>query len=197
MLVAFLGLLLFSCTACRSTISQKQKDMTDSAYIADLLKTIDSGDLARWSGLRSGLEVEDFKAAGVEIHVQAGHTLGRERYATVQVRGEQPQPLTLFVDGEGKVVLMRLPDALLEQSAEELEEMWGASELRQNVQRDSPFAPSEQWIWAGRGITLYVMNPQQKGGMALSSISLYPPTTAETYLEELGGNETVRFFPQR
>jgi hypothetical protein len=105
----------------------------------------------------------------------------------------QTQPLQVFVDSLGKVVLLRLEDAILTQSAQELAALWGEPEVKKELPSDHQFAPSQLWIFLNRGIALYVLDPQKRGSLSLSAIALFAPDiSSETYFRELDGDERIR-----
>ena len=126
---------------------------------------------------------------------QQGYTLGAQALSLHRFTlPNQTQALQVFADSEGNISLLRLEDAILTQNANDLERLWGPPKAKNILESNSKFAPSMQWIFPDRGITLYVMNPESKGTMSLSAISLYVPTSLEHYRDDLGGNERVYMF---
>jgi hypothetical protein len=78
-------------------------------------------------------------------------------------------------------------------SLEEFVGLFGEPELKRNLVYPEKYAPSTQWIYATKGITLYVLN-KKVSGQQLTCIALYKMTTPSDYLERLGGTETFTYF---
>lgn len=162
--------------------------------LAHGMESIQQGDLSEWQGLPMDLNLPQINAVlGTPVR-QGGYVISSKlctlsRYA---LEG-QSQPLQVFKDESGAILLFRLEDPLLLHSANELVERWGEPDQKRILPNDHPYAPSSQWIFARRGVTLYVMDAAKKEYLSLLAASFYAPTEADLYLRQLGGNERVRF----
>lgn len=186
--------LLIVLGGCRQYHSKHQSVKQENISLKHWLAKIDAGDLANLQGLFTETGLDDIrKAIEPEGQLQP-YALGSEKLQGYSIAfTHQTQPLQVFADSFGKVVLLRLEDAILTQSAKELAELWGEPDVKRELPSDHQFAPSQLWIFPNRGVALYVLDPQKRGSLSLSAIAIFAPgISSETYFRELDGDERIR-----
>lgn len=155
---------------------------------------IDQGHFEQWSGLEgewTKKTVED--ATGSTLNC-IGYSLSGKQLSRCNLPLKlQRRPLQCFADDAGRISLLRLEDARLASSGG-IAEIFGEPETKIVLGYPDIYAPADQWIYAARGITLYVLDEKPGAAMPLSCAAFYKPTTAAEYLEELGGTETRKYF---
>lgn len=178
---------------CNNSIRSSVK--TNDSSLPQWLERIDRGQMADWIGWKPEWKLSDVDAVLERAGAPQGYELGGRALQLVQFSlAHQSMPLQVMADSAGHVVMVRLEDAVLDQSAAALEQHWGVPKAKGNLPSDHLFAPAALWAYPDRGITLYVMNPSTQGAMSLSAISLYPRTSLEHFLHELDGDERVRMW---
>jgi hypothetical protein len=194
-------LLLWACTmviglsGCGHINSKKKAVNEEHKNLPQWLQKIDQGELSDWKGWSNAWRIDDllktWQPKGEAQQQQLGtQTLSRYEFALTQ----QTQPLQVLADSQGQVVRVLLEDAVLKQSANEIQLLWGTPTAKDELPSDHKFAPAQRWAYPQRGITLYVLDAQKHGPLSLSAIALYVPTTLEIYLRDLEGDERVRMW---
>ncbi|HWN70994.1 MAG TPA: hypothetical protein VNM90_25300 [Haliangium sp.] len=156
---------------------------------------IERGAWSEWTGLQGEWPRSALESLGGGLRSCREHELGGKRVQRCELSlSRQPQPLQCFFDETGQVILLRLEDPRSADSWPALARELGVPSQRNALPREHVYAPSAQYIFAARGITLYVVELPETTASILSAVSLYAPTSAETYLHGLGGDETIEFF---
>lgn len=162
--------------------------------INELIEMIDAGCFEQYKAIREGITmeaIENFLGKKFQYirRLLSGKPVNYFELPLVH----QAQPLQCFIDETGTLILLRLEDALMKTSLEVFVGLFGEPELKRNLVYPEKYAPSTQWIYASKGITLYVLN-KKVSDQQLTCIALYEMTTPSDYLERLGGTETVTYF---
>lgn len=108
----------------------------------------------------------------------------------------QTQPLQCFIDkNNGEVVLLRLEDAVIPYSFDNLVQSLGLPEEEFNLEYNNKYAPAKQYIYSSKGITLYILGNIEANKSKLMAVALYQPTSVDVYRNQLGGKERIKLFP--
>lgn len=169
--------------------------MANPADIQTWLDVIERGAWAEWKGLDGTWSRSNLESIGGGLHSYRGHELAGKAVQRCELSlTRQPQPLQCFFDQDGQVILLRLEDPKSADSWPALSKKLGPADQTNLVPREHVRAPSTQYIHAARGLTLYVLELPDAAQSVPMAVSLYAPTSAQTYLHGLGGDETIEFF---
>lgn len=183
---------------CWHPRAKSQSVKTTTQDLQQWLRNIDQGTLADWQGWSPAWQLNDLQQLVQPLQIAQAYQLGSQILQRHQFQlPHQSQPLQVLANAQGEVVLVRLEDAILTQSAQALADQWGKPELKKELPSDHRFAPAQLWVFAARGISLYVMDAQKQGPMSISCIALYVPTTLEDFLTVLEGDERIRMWDER
>jgi hypothetical protein len=177
---------------------KSQSVKTEVQDLQHWLTHIDQGTLADWQGWSPAWQLDDLQQLVQPSHSALPYQLGSQSLLRHWFQlPNQPQPLQVLADTQGEVVLVRLEDAILSQSAQALADQWGKPDLKKELPSDHRFAPAQLWVFAARGISLYVLDAHTQGPRCLSAIALYVPTTSAHFLSTLEGDERIRMWDER
>jgi len=163
--------------------------------IQEQINIVDEGHFARWPGMLHHWTkdlIED--SYDQKIDCTNSFLSGRRSSKCLLRLPHQTQPLQIFIDDSDKIRLLRLEDARPANSLERMIQLLSEPELKRSLTYPDMYSPATQWIYASKGITLYVLDESKGSAMPLSAVSLYEPTTVDHYLTNLGGKEIMRFF---
>lgn len=156
---------------------------------------IERGAWSEWKGLDGAWTRTALESVAGALHSCMGHDLGSKRVQRCALPlARQPQPLQCFFDEVGQVILLRLEDPRSADSWPALSSKLGPPEQKNLLPPEHVYSLSTQYIYAARGITLYVAELTEPSESIISAVSLYAPTSAQTYLHNLGGDETLEYF---
>ncbi len=149
------------------------------------------GDLESWQGLPD--DVNDEQLAGLANRA-AGPGEGRLSGMAVRFRDyEGPLgPLTAWFDDDDRVFLLWADRPPLEPDSAAILDALGEPEKRL-TDRPSRFPGTVQWVWAARGLTAYVSEPERE----IRALALFRPGTLSFYERWLGASEGVPYRPRR
>ncbi|HHG84810.1 MAG TPA: hypothetical protein ENJ82_08665, partial [Bacteroidetes bacterium] len=133
------------------------------------IATIDTGNLQLWKGLNDVWTRQALQELYKEPLSCVGYTIAGVRYQNCSVHlPNQAQALQCFMDESGKCKLLRLEDIELPISANALKEQIGEPVAIRTLPENSIYAPAEQWVYPQKGLTLYVLQPDSIGPLAIS-----------------------------
>ncbi len=186
--------LVIGLSSCSHFHSKQKSVKEENKSLAQALESIDQGALATWDGWSPAWKMADILKVWQPKGEPLPDRLGSQALLSYSFPlTHQSQPLQVLADSLGKVALLRLEDAVLTQSASELEQLWGAPAAKKILPQDHRFAPAQLWVFPQRGISLFVMDAQKRGRLCLSAIALYVPMSLEIYLSDLEGDERIRY----
>ena len=172
--------------------------MSDLNKLKHSITLIDQGKLLEWKGLgkewnRNNLE-KLYKGKTISQDCMLGTAT-----SDIQIPlAHQPHPLTCYLNGQDEVIFIKMEDVKLHDAWADLSETMGQPEKKNtNLPNNHIYSITTEYIYAQKGITLYVVELPPPNKSFVSVVVLYSPTTPQIYTNELGGNATVRFFPLR
>lgn len=169
--------------------------MANPADIRTWLDVIERGAWREWKGLDGTWSRSNLESIGGGLHSCREHELSGKRVQRCELAlSGQPQPLQCFFAEDGRVILLRLEDPKSADAWPALSTALGPRDEKNLVPPEHMRAPSTQYIHAARGITLYVLEVPDATQSIAMAVSLYAPTTAQTYRQALGGDETIEYF---
>jgi hypothetical protein len=166
--------------------------------IKEQIAFIDSGHFERWKSFGSEWTKKNVQeltvpSTGCSTYVLSGRSLSRCMLPLKQ----QSQKLQCFADETDRICLLRLEDANMALSLADFTKLLGSPDLKRSLQYPDKYSPAAQWIYASRGITIYVRDENPKISFPLACVSLYEPATVTEYLEKLGGRDTMIYFNEK
>jgi hypothetical protein len=163
--------------------------------IKKAIEQIDAGQFNEWKGFVDGWTLPALAETTGNTPGCSGFALSGKllNLCTMSLK-RQEQPLQCFVDAAGKICLLRLEDARPSSSLTNLTVSLGEPEIKRTLLYPDYYAPATQWIYASKGITLYILENVSETDNLLLCIALYQPTTVTDYLDNLGGKETRVYF---
>jgi hypothetical protein len=163
-----------------------------SGALADALR----GDLEGWSGLGDDVTPETLSA----LAESEGPAAGTGRLSGMPVRFRHYDgplgPVTAWFDDHDLAFLLWADRPLLVQGGAAALEALGEPEARLD---DSPsrFPGTTQWVWPGRGVTLYVQRADAPtGSNPVRALALFRPGTLDFYTAWLGADEGPPYLPR-
>jgi hypothetical protein len=166
-----------------------------SRSIPEQIKLVDEGHFEQWTGMTHEWTQKIFESLfGSELNCSNGFLSGKKINKCMLQLKLQRQPLQIFTDDIGKIKLLRVEDVRVASSLKDIIQLLGEPEFKRSLIYPDMYSPANQWVYASKGITLYVLNENSESNMPLSAVALYEPTTVDNYLTNLGGKETMRFF---
>lgn len=171
------------------TIDTAATDACDAA-----LRALGAGALGDWRGLPVGCTAADLG----RVFTGGGDPPGNGRLSTRPTRFRnyradgQPQPLQVWFDDDDRAILITWIQPSVVGPVKELLATLGAPEAKLDPSIGY-HADAHQWIYAGRGLTLYV---REHDG-TLARASAFPPTTAADYEARLGAHDQREYLPRR
>jgi hypothetical protein len=194
-LLAGLFVINASCTGLRQQQSSDDQKMGKPADIRKWLNVIDRGAWGEWRGLEGAWSRSNLESIGGALLSCRRHDLaGKPVQRCELLLSRQPQPLQCFFDEDGQVILLRLEDPMSADSWSALSREMGQPSQTTLLPPEHVRAPSTQYIYSARGITLYVVELPEADESVLSAVSLYAPTSVQAYRHGLGGDETMEYF---
>jgi hypothetical protein len=164
--------------------------MGDSAI--ETLRRLARGDLAGWSGLPDVGPAEVTAAFGGVVEEPGNGRLSGvpTRFRTYRVP-EQREELWGWFDDEDRVRLLVFDWPSLAAPAPALLETLGPPETKLEP-GTGHHADAYQWVYAGRGLTLYVRE-WREDGPEIARVAAYRPTTVDDYVENLGATDRTHY----
>ena len=155
---------------------------------------LDQGHFEQWAGFevewtKKAVEESTDSKLNCNRYILSGTQLSR----CVLPLKLQSQGLQCFIDDAGKISLLRLEDPRLE-SSDSIVNIFGEPETKIALGYPDLYSPSVQWIYASRGITLYVLDEKPGAAIPLVCAAFYNQSTVAGYLGELGGRDTKKYF---
>lgn len=170
--------------------------MTSATALQTSLDIIDRGAFADWQGLSPAWSRPHLAALGHQLRSCRAHELGGRPHQRCEFPlPHQPEPLRCFLDAADQIVLLRLDDPRAALPWPALAQALGPPDEINRLQTPHAGAPATQFIYAHKGITLYVDESPDPAQSQLSAVSLYAPTTPQVYRQSLGGDETIEYLP--
>jgi hypothetical protein len=163
--------------------------------IKEQIQLLDDGHFEQWHGLgdewtRQGIEAFTHPGLDCRNYFLAGKSISQ----CLLPLKTQPQPLQIFIGDGEKIRLLRIEDARPAISLPDMLKLLGEPGVRRSLRYPDFYAPATQWIYATKGITLYVLDESPGSTIPLAAVAFYEPTTADDFLANLGGRETMTFF---
>ena len=161
------------------------------AACVTVLRRLSIGDFKNWTGLPGGCTSKE-----VQLVLSGGESsaIGRISDRSTQFRVyESPQHsevIQVWFDDADRVLLITLVAPTIKGDVNALLRTLGPPE-RKLEPSVGHHADAHQWIYAGRGITLYVRERSNE----IARVAVYPPTTVEQYELKLGANDTNTYWP--
>lgn len=169
--------------------------MANPVDIREQLDAIERGAWSEWKGLEGAWSRSDLESIAGALHSCRGDELSGKpvQYCELSL-ARQPQPLQCFFSDDGQVILLRLDDPRSAESWPALSRKLGPPGQANLLPPGHVHGLSMQYIYAARGMTLYVRARTEPTESIISAVSLYAPTSARTYLNSLGGDETIEYL---
>jgi hypothetical protein len=188
--------MLAACGACRGEEERAMTTNSNPAVATDCesaLRRLGAGELADWKGLPAGCGTADLG----KVFRGGGDPAGNgklstrpTRFRNYQAEG-QGQPLQVWFDDADRAILVTWIQPSVQGSVKDLLAALGAPEKKLDP-TVGYHADAYQWIYAARGLTLYV---REHDG-TLARISAYAPTTVEDYAARLGARDQKEYLPR-
>lgn len=157
------------------------------------LRSFAAGDLATWSGLPAGCTDRELGA----VFGGGGNPPGDGRLSFAPTRfreypsGDPQQPLIAwFDDADTLILLHRVAPPIADVDA--LLAALGPPEHKLDP-GVGHHATAHQWIYASRGLTLWVRERRKE----VARVAVYRATTPAEYEQRLGGHDKTRYEPRR
>jgi hypothetical protein len=191
--LALLGCLALA-TGAAFQVRQGNARMTNTAEGGDCeaaLRLLSAGDLVNWRGLPANCDAARLSA----VFTGGGDPAGNGRLSTRPTRfrnyraAGQPQPLQAWFDEQDRAILVTWVQPTIRGSVKDLLAALGTPEKKLDP-TIGYHADAYQWIYAARGLTLYV----READWTLARVSVYPPTTAEVYEDRLGAHDQREYL---
>lgn len=177
--------------------AQSLKNMSDLNQLKHHLELIDQGKILEWKGLGkewNGANLEKLFSGKIKY---GGSTLGKAvRSMEIQLP-HQPHYLRCYLNKQDEVIFVKMDDAKLSDNWAKLTKLLGKAEKTTSLVYNHSYAPCTQFVYAQKGITMYVMDLTPIEKSVIGSIALYSPATVEAYINDLGGNSTTTYSPFR
>lgn len=150
------------------------------------------GDLAAWQGLPDSGPAELAAALGGPSEPPGSGLLSGVRAPFRTYRAPaQPEEVWAWFDDRDRARLVVLEWPALVVSAPELLAALGPPEHKLDP-AIGHHKDAFQWIWASRGLTLYVRE-WRDDGPEIARASAYRPTTVADYVDNLGASDETRY----
>ena len=163
---------------------------------ATALRDLAGGRLATWKGLPAGCTDQEIAAvfAGGGDPAGDGRLSNRPSKFRTYAPGDPnvEPPIKAWFDSADTATLITWHEPVLPGGTSTLLEALGAPEQKLEPGSGYP-ASSHQWIYASRGLTLWVFEPRSE----ITRIAVYRPTTPTDYEHDLGGRDRMRYWPRR
>jgi hypothetical protein len=184
-----------SCTGPRQQPPSGNQNMANPADVRTWLDVIERGAWGEWKGLDGTWSRSNLASIGGGLRSCRAHELSGKPVQRCELSlARQPQPLQCFFAEDGQVLLLRLEDPKSADAWPALAQKLGPPDQTNLVPREHVRAPSTQYIYGARGITLYVLEVPDAAQSVPMAVSLYAPASAQTYRQALGGDETIEYF---
>jgi hypothetical protein len=157
----------------------------------EALRCLDMGDLVNWLGLPYPCNHSDMAsvfAGGDEPGngMLSGQPMQFRMYRTPH----QPEPMQAWFDQQGNAVMVTLHQPHISTDTPELLARLGPPEKKLDM--DIGYhADAFQWIYAGRGMTLYVREHIPE----LARVAVYQPSVPMYYETYLGARDQRHYWP--
>lgn len=155
-----------------------------------------AGKLVGWKGLPAGCTDRDIASvfSGGGDPAGDGRLSNRPTKFRVYSAGDPnlEPPIKAWFDSADTVTLITWLEPLLSGDAASLLAALGPPEQKLEPGVGYP-ASSHQWIYASRGLTVWVFEPRTE----ITRIAVYRPTTPADYEHHLGGRDQMRYWPRR
>jgi hypothetical protein len=187
---------LAACGACRG---EEERTMTTNSPPAveteceSALRHLGKGELTDWKGLPAGCGTADLS----KVWSGGGDPAGNGKLSTRPTRfrnyrvDTQAQPLQVWFDADDHAMLITWIQPTVEGSVKDVLDALGAPDKKLDP-TIGYHADAYQWIYAARGLTLYV----REHDWSLARISAYVPTTVEDYEDRLGARDRKEYLPR-
>jgi hypothetical protein len=159
---------------------------------SEVIRRLADGKLAGWSGLPGDCSHQELSSV-----LSGGEEEGNGRLSELPVRfrmyraAKQPELIQAWFDGHGRAFLLTFSNPELSGSHEDLLRDLGPPEAKLEP-GIGLHADTHQWIYASRGLTLFVREHLNQIGR----IAVYHPTTPSYYEEHLGGRDRPHYLPR-
>ncbi len=157
---------------------------------ANAIRRLAEGRLEDWAGLPEGCRHEDFAAVlegGDEPGM--GRLSGNQASFRVYTSALQEQPLQVWFTSEGEAFFVTIVAPKLASDVAALLERLGQAERRLDP-AIGYHADAAQWVYAGRGLTLYVREHVNE----VARLAAYQPGTPEQYEQNLGARDQRHYY---
>ena len=163
---------------------------------AAAMRDFAAGKLDFWKGLPAGCTDRDIAA----VFAGGGDPAGDGRLSNLPTKfrvystgdPKLEPPIKAWFDGTDTVTLITWHEPVLPGDAASLLAALGPPEQKLEPGAGYP-ASSHQWIYASRGLTLWVFEPRTE----ITRLAVYRPTTPADYEHHLGGRDQKRYLPRR
>lgn len=164
-----------------------------STPCAAAIRAFAAGQLATWTGLPAGCTDRDLAA----VFDGGGDPAGDGRLSHVPTKfrdysaGDPNRPIQAWFDSADTAFLITWVAPTVAGDVASLLAALGAPEykLEPGV---GYHAGAHQWIYASRGLTLWVRERRNE----IARVAVYRPTTPSDYEERLGGRDKTRYEPR-
>lgn len=160
---------------------------------ASALRSLAEGSLADWTGLPSSCSVVALAAVfeGGEARYQ-GTLSGNPAMYRIYRISTQREAIYAWFDDNDEVFLITIEKPTIKGAVEELLTRLGLPEKRLSS-LVGYHADAHQWIYAQRGITLFVREHKNE----VARVAVYQPSSVEFYEEYLGAKDQKIYRPRR
>jgi hypothetical protein len=188
--------LVASCAGCqgKGERSMSNPPPTAATPCESALQALGAGSLADWRGLPAGCADADLR----KVFTGGGDPAGNGKLSTRPTlfrnyqTPKQPQPLQVWFDDQDRAMLVTWIQPVVDVPVPDLLAKLGAPDAKLDP-TIGYHADAYQWIYAGRGLTLYV----REHDWTLARVSAYVPTTAADYEARLGAHDQKEYLPRR
>jgi hypothetical protein len=168
------------------------KDTTMEESVRRVLEAYAHGDFAQWQGLPLCGPKDLSAVFGGQVEAPGRGMLSGEptAFRVYQVAATSKEIWAWF-DSEDKTLLLTSIEPVLNLPASDLLAALGVPELTLEAGL-GPHADARQWIWAQRGLTLFVRE-EAEDGPEIARVCAYRRTTPSDYVENLGAHDRTRY----
>jgi hypothetical protein len=160
---------------------------------AATVRRLIEGDLEGWDGLpREGCGHDQISSV-----LEGGSEEGTGRLSGLLLSFRiyqsplQTRPIEAWFAAGGSVVLLTFEEPTLRQGPAALLDSLGTPEATL-AGPNSPHPDSRQWVYASRGLTVFVREPNKD----IVRIAAYPPVSVSYYERYLGAHDTREYLPR-
>jgi hypothetical protein len=156
----------------------------------DAIRALVEGRVEEWQGLPDGCQHEDFAQVldGGEEEGTAMVSGNRAQFRMYRAP-DQPDPIQVWFNHEGSAFLITFTDPKLSDEVEAVLQRLGQPEAKLDPSIGY-HADATQWVYARRGLTLYVREHVNE----VARLSAYMPTSPNYYEQYLGARDQRRYF---